>query len=362
MVEDGGNENSVFEELSKNKIITLQYHYEPPIYLDFIVKVKVVKYLLGKSNKELRENLFAAAREYFKEVETFESEIFESNIIKYIDKTLYDNSGIQLAVYLETSIDRDSFVETGPALVETSKKFYSSKVLFQFPIDGIFEDNVLSHNGEIIEFGKLIKSRLPGVYNSSSGSETVTDWYLKKVETYVDNSQVGDNYTNEEETNILSHKLYPNKGSLQYIGYNLVPEEAEFSKSWGLYLDFNNIKYFKSVQGIITELKGTDRDIDSSVISFHVPIMLDTRGVEENNPIDRELKQIGWLQVYNNQKMIYIQIDATDSENKDDLKERADISLFDTKIVFGIRNDANIKLKRNTFPRLRRLEVVEELE
>ena len=362
MKEDGGNENSVFEELSKNKIITLQYHYEPPIYLDFIVKVKVVKYLLGKSNKELRENLFAAAREYFKEVETFESEIFESNIIKYIDKTLYDNSGIQLAVYLETSIDRDSFIETGPALVETSKKFYSSKVLFQFPIDGIFEDNVLSHNGEIIEFGKLIKSRLPGVYNNSSGSETVTDWYLKKVETYVDNSQVGDNYTNEEETNILSHKLYPNKGPLQYIDYNLVPEEGEFSKSWGLYLDFNNIKYSKVVQGIITELKGTDRDIDSSVISFHVPIMLDTRGVEENDPINRELKQIGWLQVYNNQKMIYIQIDATDSENKDDLKERADISLFDTKIVFGIRNDANIKLKRNTFPRLRRLEVVEELE
>ena len=362
MKEDGGNENSVFEELSKNKIITLQYHYEPPIYLDFIVKVKVVKYLLGKSNKELRENLFAAAREYFKEVETFESEIFESNIIKYIDKTLYDNSGIQLAVYLETSIDRDSFIETGPALVETSKKFYSSKVLFQFPIDGIFEDNVLSHNGEIIEFGKLIKSRLPGVYNSNSGSETITDWYLKKVETYVDNSQVGDNYTNEEETNILSHKLYPNKGPLQYIGYNLVPEEGEFSKSWGLYLDFNNIKYFKVVHGIITELKGTDRDIDSSVISFHVPIMLDTRGVEENDPINRELKQIGWLQVYNSQKMIYIQIDATDSENEDDLKERADISLFDTKIVFGIRNDANIKLKRNTFPRLRRLEVVEELE
>ena len=72
------------------------------------------------------------------------------------------------------------------------------------------------------------------------------------------------------------------------------------------------------------------------------------------------------LQTYINEKLFvnkkYADPNPTYVWNKDDLKERADISLFDTKIVFGIRNDANIKLKRNTFPRLRRLEVVEELE
>lgn len=52
------------------------------------------------------------------------------------------------------------------------------------------------------------------------------DWYLRKVESFIDSSIIKDNYTDEEAREILSHLRYPDKGPLQYIGYNLVPEES----------------------------------------------------------------------------------------------------------------------------------------
>ena len=57
------------------------------------------------------------------------------------------------------------------------------------------------------------------------------DWYLRKVESFIDSSIIKDNYTDEEARDILNHLRYPDKGPLQYIGYNLVPEES------GLHLD-----------------------------------------------------------------------------------------------------------------------------
>ncbi len=52
------------------------------------------------------------------------------------------------------------------------------------------------------------------------------DWYLRKVESFIDSSIIKDNYTDEEVRDILNHLRYPDKGPLQYIGYNLVPEES----------------------------------------------------------------------------------------------------------------------------------------
>ena len=53
------------------------------------------------------------------------------------------------------------------------------------------------------------------------------DWYLRKVESFIDSSIIKDNYTDEEAKEILRHLKYPDKGPLQYIDYNLVPEEGD---------------------------------------------------------------------------------------------------------------------------------------
>ena len=53
------------------------------------------------------------------------------------------------------------------------------------------------------------------------------DWYLRKVESFIDSSIIKDNYTDEEAKEVLRHLKYPDKGPLQYIDYNLVPEEGD---------------------------------------------------------------------------------------------------------------------------------------
>ena len=53
------------------------------------------------------------------------------------------------------------------------------------------------------------------------------DWYLRKVESFIDSSIIKDNYTDEEAKEVLRHLRYPDKGPLQYIDYNLVSEEGD---------------------------------------------------------------------------------------------------------------------------------------
>ena len=55
------------------------------------------------------------------------------------------------------------------------------------------------------------------------------DWYLKRVESFIDSSIIKDNYTDEEAKEILRHLRYPDKGPLQYIGYNLIAEEGDWN-------------------------------------------------------------------------------------------------------------------------------------
>ena len=301
--EDGGIENSVFETLSKNKIITLQYHNVPPIYLDFSIKVRIIKYMVGKSDKELRFEVFKAIRKYFNEVEKFDSEIFESNLIKYIDREFNNETGIQLKAFLETSIEKEDFAHTGYAEEEKESKTYSAEFLFQFPINGIFTDDIYSYTGEVIENGKLMKEKLP----------------------------------------------------------NLKVEHGFIEKGDKIFFDYDNILYYKNVNGIITEFSGNVENIDSSVKSFLIPLMLDTRNISPSSSLTKELKQIGNLKVYTDSSMIYIEINATDSTHSKDLAKRLPINYFDEIKTFLVETDTNMILKRNTFPRLKKVEIVEEL-
>ncbi len=302
--EDGGADNSVFETMSKNKIITLQYHNVPPIYLDFVIKVRIVKYTVGKSEREMREEVFKAIRKYFDEIEIFDSSIFESNLIKYIDREFNNETGIELKIFLETSIEKRDFSQTGYAEEETSSKTYSAEFLFQFPINGIFTDNVYSYNGDIIEVGKLIKERLPNLVSSS---------FIEK----------GDK----------------------------------------LYFDFDHITYFKNISGVNTEIKdGKVEDINSLVKQFYVPLMLDTRAISPGSSYPKKIQQIGNLKVYPETKLIYVEINATESKNNKDLEKRLSLDIFDEIKTFSVEIDSNMVLKRNTFPRLKKVEIVEEIE
>ena len=61
------------------------------------------------------------------------------------------------------------FNEDGYNENETQSKKYKLSTLFEFPVGGIFEDNVLNHSGSITQYGKVIKERIPIISNTYEG-------------------------------------------------------------------------------------------------------------------------------------------------------------------------------------------------
>lgn len=288
--QDGGDKSSVFETLTKQKIITLQFHNIKPNYLDFTIECKLIKYLASKSEKEQRQMVFDGIKEYFDEIEKFDANIFHSNIVKYIDRKFNDETGIKLSVNLETSMIADDFSENGFNKVEKEKKKYHFQTLFEFPIGGIFEPDVVTLEGLISRYGAILKDKIPEIVN-------------------------------DETTGFLQ------------------PKDV-------VYMDYDNIKaYFieqgKEVQKILPISK-----IDSSVKEFYIPLI----HKETKNSLSQQI--IGNLIVLPEAQLIYMELEATESENIVDLQTALPLTAYDKRRRLLIKTDGDNQLRRNTFPRL----------
>ena len=294
----GGSPTSIFSELDKKKIITLQFHNINPTYLDFILDIKVSKYLANISEKELRGMVFDGVREYFNEIERFDSEIYKSNIIKYIDRKFNNETGISIKINLEVSMTKDDFNEDGYNENETQSKKYKLSTLFEFPVGGIFEDNVLNHSGSITQYGKVIKERIPIISNTDEG-------FLKK----------GD---------IID-------------------------------MDFANVSYDIIEAGIKVTKTGNISEINSSVLFFSVPIIYKSSNNDQEPSYKKQ--KIGQLVVYPNSSLIYLEIFASESSNSDDLNERLALSIFNERKFLKVEHNNDLIIRRNTFPRLMRVNI-----
>lgn len=294
----GGSPTSIFSELDKKKIITLQFHNINPTYLDFILDIKVSKYLANLSEKELRKMIFDGVREYFNEIEHFDSEIFKSNIIKYIDRKFNNETGISLNINLEVSMTKDDFNEDGYNENETSAKKYKLTTLFEFPVGGIFEADVFNHGGVIAQYGKVIQNRIPVIANNDEG-------FLK-------------------DDDIVE-------------------------------MDFNDVSYDVIEAGVRVNKTGTISDIDSSVLFFSVPIIYKS----SDNELDPTYKKqkIGQLMAYPTSSLIYLEIFATESSNADDLLDKLPLSVFNEQRSLKVAHESDLILRKNTFPRLMRVNI-----
>ena len=291
---DGGDKNSIFSELEKQKIITLQFHNVFPTYLDFSISVKLIKYIASKTEKEQRQMVFDAIKEYFDSIEHFDSDIFKSNIIKYIDRKFNDETGVEVEIGLETSITSADFIENGFNENAEETKKYKFQTLFEFPIGGIFDEDTYDYLGNITSYGKVIKDRIPSVYTNKDG-------FLEKGDV------------------------------------------IEF--------DYNQISYIIIEKGKEVEKLGDISQIDSSSRLFTIPLIY--KASKDSN----DSKQLGALVVYPEDKYIYLEVYSTDSENEDDLKNMFSRSIFNKRRRLFVSNDNDISLRMNTFPRLIRVEI-----
>ena len=292
---DGGLSNSIFSELERKKIITLQFHNVQPTYLDFSIKIKLVKYLANMTEKDQRKMVFDGVREYFNEIEHFDSNIFSSNIIKYIDRKFNDETGINLTVNLETSMVKDDFSEDGVDTNQDTARIYKFQTLFEFPVGGIFEPDVMNQGGAITQYGKVMKSKLPAVSSDKDG------------------------FLNEGDVIIM---------------------------------DYENVTYIVKEQGKEVEKTGALTDVDSSVVSFKIPLLH-----KADNEVDTEKQKFGNLMVYPDSYLMYLEINATESTHPDDLASKLPIDSFNKRRKLIVTNDGDLTLRRNTFPRLIRVEI-----
>lgn len=292
---DGGSSNSIFSELERKKIITLQFHNVQPTYLDFIIKIKLVKYLANMTDKAQRQMVFDGVREYFNEIEHFDSNIFSSNIIKYIDRKFNDETGINLTVNLETSMIKDDFSEDGVDVNQDTAKQYKFQTLFEFPVGGIFEPDVMNQGGVVTKYGKVIKSKLPTFSSDKDGFLNAGDEII---------------------------------------------------------IDYDNVTYIVKEQGKEVEKTGALTDVDSSVISFKIPLIH-----KANNEEESKNQKFGNLMVYPDSYLMYLEINATESTHEEDLASKLPIDVFNTRRKLTVTNDGDLTLRRNTFPRLIRVEI-----
>lgn len=293
--EEGGLSNSIFSELERKKIITLQFHNVQPTYLDFSIQIRLVKYLANMTEKDQRQMVFDGVREYFNEIEHFDSNIFSSNIIKYIDRKFNDETGINLTVNLETSMVKEDFSEDGVDTNQETARKYKFQTLFEFPVGGIFEDDVMNQGGAITQYGKVIKSKLPAVSSDKDG------------------------FLNEGDE---------------------------------IMMDYENVFYIIREQGKEVEKTGPLTDIDSSVVSFRIPLLH-----KADNQPDTKTQKFGNLMVFPESYLMYLEINATESTHQDDLAEKLPIDSFNLRRKLIVTNDGDLTLRRNTFPRLIRVEI-----
>lgn len=303
LAEDGGMDDSIFEMLSRRKIITLQYHNVPPAYVDFVLYVKIIKYQAGISEIDLRDQIFNRIHEYFKDIETFDAQIFESNIVKIIDQQFNNQSGIALKTAMSVDFVKSDFFKDGENPVEVDSAKYKVEFLFEFPVDGIFTENIYNVDGSVGEYGRLILSRLP---------------------------------------------------IIKCLNFVADGDKLEF--------DYSEVVYQVLEYGKLTTKQGTIDDITSNVKKFSIPIYHNCDNVDNTSVWSGKKTMCGALVAYPATKIIHIEIYGTDSQTDEDLEIALPMDVFDEKKTINIQCDVNMQFRFQSFPRLKEVFFVDNFE
>ena len=91
------DQNVLFNLLNNYKIITLQLNYIKPIYMDYKIQIKVLKYKFGQTVDETNAEIFNNINQYFiRDIEKFNASFYSSTLIRYMDEKIGDNYGISV--------------------------------------------------------------------------------------------------------------------------------------------------------------------------------------------------------------------------------------------------------------------------
>ena len=164
----------LFNILDKYKIITLQLNYVKTIYLDISLDINILKYKQGQTMAETNIEIFNTLHGYFlTSIEKYNAIYFRSTTVKYIDKVLGNDYGLDLKTKFSIELtDSYSDPDSG-TFVNFTKKHLSMDMFgnsgmddiwtFEMPLDVpiyemFYEDIIV--DGIVVEYGRLMVDKL----------------------------------------------------------------------------------------------------------------------------------------------------------------------------------------------------------
>lgn len=123
----------IFDTIDEFRPPSLHMNIRNPVYTDITADIKIIKYTSAASKEATREKVFNVINDYFySTLENFYSEIFTSNVIKRIDTTLTDISGVELSLNFKANL-------TSHHLIKISDTEYNIDIYLNMPYDNAFD-------------------------------------------------------------------------------------------------------------------------------------------------------------------------------------------------------------------------------
>jgi len=169
------NPTSLFNILSNYQIITLKFNYVKPVYIDFDVNVRVLKYKLGTTRKDTNKLMFDSINSFFKnKIELFNSSFYTSSLSRNMDTVLGDYYGLVSSVNMsvdlfddKTNPDKGTFFNATMRDLEVDnttgfigdRDYWKFEMMLAFPVEPLFTQTI-TRKLSVIKRGEIIFDNL----------------------------------------------------------------------------------------------------------------------------------------------------------------------------------------------------------
>jgi len=378
LVVNSSDKNVLFNILNNYKIITLELNYIKPIYIDFSINVKVLKYKFGLTIDQTNQNIFSYAENFFKKnIEKFNSTFFKSTMFKYLDETLGNDYGLLADVKISVDLyddlnnpDNGTFINiTKNDLIPDSLGIIGNNDNWQFklpldyPIENLFEDDTIVNN-IITRKGRML-------INNITTCNT-KDFIVSGDNLYM---ELNDNTFNSIDINGNIEEILPSQHSTE-IEISIIYERNNIKFKVGSYLIYKREKiifieintHFKNninSQAFVTENYKNktveDIDINGNIIFRDYDIINDlNKKVFYNSNNQETLIETNNIKYFyeDSNKFMFKDINGNDLYEVIDCPlSRSDFINIKRTLLINPK-DSNISFKRNVFSRFKEINFI----
>lgn len=264
-------ETSILGSLKNRYVPSLTFHHRHPLFLNFDYTINIMKYDLKQNADDLHKTLFEVIKNCFigndLSLENFETEYFHSNIVKRIDYSVSDLSGLTCKLETKIMLNEKTLVTENwdrkykdiyiPLCVPFEQYFDSEGFLDISKLPNIDTEKFLRFSFLNSEPSEKLHPDTEGVeeYELLTG-DLFTDWsYILADQERRKGMRANQAQNNSNETKELSDKsakifVAPVKVKMQYmfrlketiptclrLGFNLAPDNTKD-------LSYKNIQVF----------------------------------------------------------------------------------------------------------------------